>query len=279
MNYPKLSIEEFGAHLLTSGDLDPVYLALNGCGFDNSMRNRWLTAYCAFYSAGFACWASEREGEQFWKVLAEAATNSTEAPCGGRWPRASERRHFRGMQAEKAVEAWKEMYGSRPEDMMEYIADGAPHFNYALERAKTHRSVGTWMGFKLVDLVDACMNREISQDDITMFFYDTPKQSMLRLWREKQGLPENAQPKDERLVLEAMIEYSRNAFKDHTIPHKQGKPVDLFTLETIFCKFQSHLNGHYQLWKDTDEINHGLTSWIPASSNAKLFKEKMPIND
>lgn len=276
MNYPKLSIEEFGAHLLTSGDLDPIYIALNGCAFGSATRNRWLTAYCAFYSAGFACWASEWAGDGFWNILMEAATNSTPAPCGGRWPRASERRHFRGSQAEKAIADWRDTYTDCPENMMKYIAEGAPSFHSTLERAQSHRSVGTWMGFKLVDLVDACMGIEIDQSDTSMFFYDTPKKSLLRLWREKMGYPENTQPKDEKIVLDAMIEYLHNAFRDYTIPHKPGKPVDMFTLETIACKHLSHLNGHYQPYKDTDEINHGLQGWMSVSKHAKLFYEKMP---
>lgn len=274
--YNKLSFEEFGAHLLKSGDLDPVYIALNGCGFDEGTRNRWLTAYCAFYSTGFASWASEREGHAFWNGLMEAAVNDTPAPCGGRWPRASERRHFRGGQAVKAIEEWQHTYGDSPEDMMADIASAAPSFEGVLREAQNHRSVGTWMGFKLVDLVDACMDKDIDQSDISMFIYDTPKKSMLRLWREKMGYPESVKPKDERVVLEAMIEYAKEAFKEFTIPHKPGKPVDLFTLETCFCKHASHLNGHYPLYNDIDEINHGLQGWIPSNSNAKLFYEKMP---
>lgn len=272
----KLSIEEFGAHLLKTGDLDPVYLALNRCAFDESTRNRWLTAYCAFYSTGFACWASEKTGTGFWDGLYEAAVNETAAPCGGRWPRASERRHFRGEQAKKAIKEWGNMYPQHPEEMMKYIAGGAPSFRNVLEFAQVHRSVGTWMGFKLVDLVDACMGVEIDQSDTSLFFYDTPKKSLLRLWREKMGYDDNVNPKDEQVVLNAMIEYLRGVFKEYTIPHKSGKPVDMFTLETCACKHLSHLNGHYPLYNDIDEINHSLQGWLSVSENAKLFYEKMP---
>ena len=46
-DYPRLSIEEFGRHLLDTGDLDPVYLALHRMRaapvFDNvSQLKRWL---------------------------------------------------------------------------------------------------------------------------------------------------------------------------------------------------------------------------------------------
>lgn len=277
--YSKLSFEEFGAHLLRTADLDPIYIALNRCAFDEATRNRWLTAYCAFYSPGIACYASEREGLAFWDVLAEAATNATMAPVGGRWPRASERRHFRGGQAEKAIGDWREMYSKEPENMMWFIAEAAPFFETVLGRARLHRSVGSWMGFKLVDLVDACMGVEIDQSDTSMFIYDTPKKSMLRLWRERHKLPVNAIPKDEAFIIYLMIDYAKEAFKNYTIPHKPGKSIDMFTIETIFCKHQSHLNGHYPLYNDIDEINHGLLGWLPTSKNAQRFYEKMPKHE
>lgn len=274
-----MKIEEFGKHLLSSGDLDPVYIALNKCQFSEPVRNRWLTAYCAFYSAGFASYASEREGNDFWNTLMEAARNETPTPYGARWPRASERRHFRGGQAIAAIEAWKNTYPSHPERMMEYIAEGAPYFEEVLSRARSFRSVGTWMGFKLVDLVDACMGRDIEQTNLTYFFYDTPKKSLFRQWRENMGYSENVQPKNEQEVIQAMVNWLAGELKDYTIPHKPGKPLDMFCIETIFCKHQSHLNGHYPLYNDIDEITHGLESWLPHSEHALLFRDNMPMRE
>lgn len=259
-----------------TGDLDPIYLALNRCAFDSITRNKWLTAYCAFYNAGFACMASELAGKEFWGLLMQAAVNEEPTPFGERWPRASERRHFRGIQAIKAIQDWENKYPENPELMMEYIASAAPSFKGVLQNAQEHRSIGTWMSFKLVDLVDACMNAPIDQADITMFFYDTPKKSLLRLWREKQGFNDNVVPKNELQVLEAMVEYLAEVFHSFAIPHKPTKQVDMFTLETIACKHLSHLNGHYPLYNDIDEITEGLAKWIPYSSNAQLLNRNMP---
>ncbi len=208
----------------------------------------------------------------------KAAINEAPTPFGSRWPRASERRHFRGLQAATAIKDWHDTYESYPEGMMYRIAEGAPSFIDTLKRAQEHRSIGNWMGFKLVDLVDACMGGEIDQTDVSLFFYDTPKHSLLRLWREKQGYADNVQPKDEQQVIIAMTDYLKEKLEGFEIPHKPGKPVDMFCLETCFCKFQSHLNGHYPLYNDIDEISHGLEPWIPYSSNAKLFLEMMPRN-
>lgn len=271
-----LSIEDFGAHLLTTGDLDPVYSALNKCAFEPAVRNRWLAAYCAFYNCGFASYASEREAEEFWSLCSKAAENTVSTPYGGRWPRASERRHFRGEQAIKAIDDWFRRWRGEPENMMTYIAEGAPSFEQVAARAKEHRSVGNWLSFKIVDLVDACMAKDIDQSNVMLFMYEAPRKSLLNLWREKYGFPPATYPKDEEAVILGMVQHYHEKFRNCECPHKPGKPVDMFCLETIFCKYQSHLNGRYPLYNDIDEINHGLLDWLPYSENARLFLEKMP---
>ena len=36
-NYPRLEIEPFGRHLIQSGDLDPIYIALARASFDDDL--------------------------------------------------------------------------------------------------------------------------------------------------------------------------------------------------------------------------------------------------
>lgn len=271
-----LSIEEFGAHLLTTGDLDPVYIALNRCAFSDEVRNRWLIAYCAFYHCGVASYISQFEGKLFWDIMMSAAENKVPAPTGSRWSRSSERRHFRGQQAIKGIEDWQSKFPYHPETMMDYIAQSAPSFTDVCERAKAFRSVGNWLSFKIADLIDACMDIEIDQSDVMLFMYETPRNSLLRLWRERNQYNENVKPKDEDKVIKGMVEYYTKGFKDFECPHKPGKPVDMFCQETIYCKYQSHLNGHYPLYNDIDEISHGLMDWLPHSENARLFASRMP---
>lgn len=273
-----MNIEEFGAHLLTTGDLDPVYIALNNSNLDSTMRNKWLLAYCAFYNCGFACWASEKEPFEFWYSLMKAAKNQLPTPFGARWPRASERRHFRGDQAIQAIRDWesRSVYARYPEAIFSDIANNAPSFIAVANKAKELRSVGNWLSFKIVDLVDACMQSPIDQSDIMSFMYDAPKQSLLRLWRENLKLPDSAKPRNERQTILEMVDYYKNIFKDFEVPHKPDQKIDMFCLETIFCKHQSHINGHYPLYKDIKEITHGLEDWLPYSECARLFKSKMP---
>ena len=276
--YPRLGIVDFGRHLLKSGDLDPIYIALNGAGFPEAQRNRWLTAYCAYYHAGVACYMSELPGEKFWQAMMTAATNADgdPTPFGSRWPRGHERRHFRGGQAEKGIAEWRMLYGDEPEAMFAELARCGPSFTGIRDRALGHRSIGTWLSFKVVDLVDACMGVPVDQSDITPFFYDTPKFSLLREWRERMKAPVLSRPKDERRTIIEMNNWLATQFIDLEAPHKPGHPVDNFCLETIWCKHQSHLNGHYPLNNDIDEINAGLEPWREHSRAAAQFMRALP---
>jgi hypothetical protein len=75
------------------------------------------------------------------------------------------------------------------------------------------------------------------------------------------GKPETARPKDPEATIREMNGWLASELQDVTIPHKPGKPLDNFCLETIWCKYGSHLNGHYPLGNDLREIRHGLEGW------------------
>src|SRR5690606_28721140 len=120
----RLEIEEFGRRLITTGDLDPVYIALHGAKLDDPVLHRWLIAYWCLYHCGVASYLSEFEGVRFWQELHRAARNEEPAPTGERWPRGSERRHWRGQQAIKSCgELWGR-YGDEPEAMVDTIIAG-----------------------------------------------------------------------------------------------------------------------------------------------------------
>ena len=54
------------------------------------------------------------------------------------------------------------------------------------------------------------------------------------------------------------------------------RPVGLQEVETILCKWKSHMNGHYPLNNDIMEIRHGLKDWLPVSALARAFYDAMP---
>jgi Alpha-glutamyl/putrescinyl thymine pyrophosphorylase clade 2 len=272
--YPRLRIEPFGRTLLTSGDLDPVYLALNRSGFSYAQTARWLTAYAAFYHCGAACYLSEIEGLAFWDEMDVAAANLTKDPTGQRWPRGRERRHMRGHSAIVAMLEWRQRYGAEPEAMFTYIAGAAPDFLAVYERALEHRSVGDWLGFKIVDLVDACLHGAIDQSDVTPFLYASPVKGLLLAYSREyhQHRPETWRWSAVMWMLETL----RAAYTDLRVPHHPARPIDLFCLETIACKYGAHQSGHYPLYTDLTEIGEGLAPWAIISPAARRFLAVMP---
>lgn len=281
-NYERLALVPFAQHLLRDGDLDPVYTALNKVGWGEAQKLRWLVAYCAYYHCGVACWMSELEGFEFWEQMHTAARNEAPTELGTRWPRGHERRHFRGAQAIKGIADWRMKY-QYPEQMFQYIKYAEPPsvapFEAVRSRALEHRSVGTWLSFKMVDLVDACLGVPVDQSNLMNFMYEVPLKSLFREWQEQHGWGPGVKPKNaeaERAVIEGMNQWLAKQLVEYSPPHKPGLPLDHFVLETIWCKHQSHLNGSYPLFNDISEICDGLKEWGKVSDSAISLLNALP---
>lgn len=284
-NYKRLEIVEFGKQLLSSNDLDPVYVALHGLHesgtWDLPQIGRWLVAYWCFYHCGLASALSMLTGEKYWDKLMEAARNETPAPVGERWPRGSERRHFRGQQAIKAVSYLRNNYKD-PEDMVTYIIGendtSQPRtFKEVCARVRTHAIFGPWIGFKVCDMVDRVLGVPIDFDQAAIFMFKDPVKAVIMLWQQKTGYTQgNAQPKDLPKVIEQTVAWLTGEFKDFKAPPLLDRPVGLQEVETVLCKWKSHMNGHYPLLKDTTEIKEAVASWAQVSRASKNFLENMP---
>lgn len=275
-NYERLDITTFGRHLLETGDLDPVYIALPRALEDADQLARWLVAYWCFYSGGLASWASEHEGQDFWRALLVAARNEEPTPFGGRWPRGHERRHARGKQGITMVTGLRDRYGDRPQDMVSYIAEAAPSYEAVARRAQEHPLFGPWISFKICDMIDRVLGTHVDFTEAAVFMFTDPVKAALMLWRQHHGLPESARPKDQTAVIHQVVEHLKGVFRDFTAPPLHDRAVDLQEIETILCKWKSHMNGHYPLFNDIDEIRDGCEPWLPHSQTARAFLGMMP---
>lgn len=292
-NYPRLDIETFGEHLLRTDDLDPIYTALQrltesnawGHHMSQDQLRRWLVAYWCFYSAGSACYISEADGREFWHMMAVAAENVIGPTIPGdsvRWPRGHERRHFRGDAAVKAVAALRERYGNRPEDMVDYCFEtDTPHDRLSCAtvsaRVKEHTLFGPWIAFKVADMGERVLGRAVDFGDAEVFMFKDPVEAALRLWRERMKLPENARPKDQAAVLKQVVGHLQKHFGEWNVRAGSGvRTIGLQEVETILCKWKSHMNGHYPLWNDTHEIRGALPPWASSCQTAEAFLKAMP---
>lgn len=278
-DYPRLGIVAFGEELLKSGDLDPIYLALSRVAWPDATLHRWLLAYWVFYHAGVASYLAQFEGLAYFDVMLRAGENSTAAPCDGRWPRGHERRHMRGANATKCISYLRSHYGDRPESFVDICAAGDMTCGGVMKRVGTHVGFGPWIGFKVADMLERVVGLAVSFERSEVFIFKDPKKAALLFWRLSQGLPEGAKPRDEARILEMVVHYLITEFADvrkRKAPPRDDRPVGLQEVETILCKWKSHLNGHYPLKNDITEINEGIQPWVAHSALAVQFYEAMP---
>lgn len=271
MTYPILSIQEFGTHLIQSGDLDPVYLMLNKAELDPDTKARWCLAYWCLYHAGAASYIAERK-DYFWGTLAKAAGNSEPAPTGtgDRWPRGKERRHWRG---EQALQSWCELqqrYNQAPEQFVKLLKERAPEYTSVQNFVQSHRGFGPWMSFKIADMLEQVIGVHVDFTEASVFMFKDPKEAAIRYWRRAQGLADNAKPRDPEAAIQTVVRHLLEYFaekKGHLAPNKQ-RLVGLQEIETILCKWKSMENGHYPPGNDIHELKTGLLPWSKVSSLA-----------
>ena len=281
-HYERLSIEDFGAHLLDTGDLDPIYIALHKMELDEDYLKRWLLAYWCYYDAGVACWMSTlTDPELYWDTMMMAAENTTPPPVNVnmRWPRGHERRHFRGQQGIDAIKSLRMRYPSGPSGLFTKLClqelNPAP-FATISKMVQEERGFGPWISFKVGDMLDRLDILPVSFEQAEVFMFKDPTEAALRLWRLKGGMNETAMPKDKGQAINQVVGYLRHHFKDHTAPPRHERAVDLQEVETILCKWKSHMNGHYPMQNDTIEIRAGLEPWRRGCQIASLMISCMP---
>lgn len=295
-NYPRLPIEKFGRLLIESGDLDPIYIAL-AKSVTPSLRHRWLIAYWCFYHAGFACYASEQV--DFWGALMTAARNETPAPTGGRWPRGSERRHFRAAQAIRPIGELIERFPGHqgPSEVIKMITNvcrppgGAPAGDI-IRNVKTLRGFGDWISFKVADMCETNLGIPVSFDNATIFMFETPvkgARAAVSAWQDR-ALAEGDENMTRRLdslvalgqdmpLCTYAVNRLTRVFADLSAAPRYDRPIALQEIETVLCKWKSHLGGHYPPGKDSHEIREGLVEWGPHSVLARSFIAALPVWD
>jgi len=277
-----LLVEDFGQQLLSTGDLDPVYVALYKMDqdwmWDPGQDKRWLIAYWMFYNCGVASYLSELRGLEYWEAAMTAAENIEDAPPGGRWPRGKERRHFRGEAATTAVRALTIKYGATPEAMVDYC--WAPTLREVTQRVQSHAQFGPWIGFKVADMLERILGLPVAFNDAEVMMFKDPTKAALMVWNawDVQGkLPQPRTMTDKERVT-YVAQRLTNYFRDHWTfaPPRHNRSVNIQEVETILCKWKSHCNGHYPVGNDIHEIAVGTAPWAKVSPTAEAFLSRLP---
>ena len=266
VNYRILSFRDFSKQLIETGDLDPVYIAVHEV-FQNKDPNqlkRWLLSYGMFYHVGISSYLSSfSQPEEFWETIEIAAKNEQPSPLGGRWPRSSERRHFRGQQALNLVADMKNRYEYNPHGFIDYIAAGAPDAKEIRKRVEEHVGFGGWASFKFCDLLDRVVGIPVEMD-LTEAMYEEPTKGAYIVAKESQKfnlLREDVKEISIRFAVEEFNEATRGLMA----PPRFERELGFLETETALCKFKGHFKGRYPIGKDIKECLHGSRDWAEES--------------
>jgi hypothetical protein len=194
---------------------------------------------------------SELQGEDYWREMQTATENVLPAPPGTRWPRGHERRHFRGEQGNLAMLSLRSRYPNDADDWLLTIQEKAlsktgtgAHvpFSTISEIVQEERGFGPWISFKVGDMLERLDLLKVDFTEAEVFMFKDPREAAFRLWRVKAGLSEHAIPKNPGGVITDVVTYLTEHFKDHAAPPRKERPVGLQEVETILCKWKSHMN-------------------------------------
>jgi len=249
----------FAHDLLTTGDLDPIYVMLSRSELDRDQLRRWCLGYWMFYHAGVASALSEaRDGQAFWATVQRAQDL--------KWPRGTERRHFKGAQSQRAIDELRVRHPD-PSEAVQFV-EGEPgaHFTLVMARAQVWRGFGPWIAFKMADMVDAVLGGQVDFTGAVPHFFDDPLKGGTLVYhqvhtRHPDPVAAMKAPTlrvDQITYTHAAVEYLRERLGDYPAPHAPERKIALQEYETILCKYKSHMNGHYPTGKDTREIRHVL---------------------
>jgi hypothetical protein len=246
MSKEVLSVYDFGQRLIETRDLDPVYVVLWEAKLDPYETARVLVAYSCFYHLGTASWIMDQA--DYWGAMERAAASKE-------WPRGTERRHFRGVAAAKAVSGLRDRTAWALVKGLTAPVPDSPTAPLGLatliERVGKWPQFGPWIGFKVADMLERLAIAPIAFMPSDIFrMYEAPRKGA-------EAMAERHGPAPYNVYLWAYNSLKRK-LGTLLAPPRFERTINIQEIETILCKWKSHLNGHYPVGKDTHEIREHL---------------------
>lgn len=262
----KMGVREFGDLLIRTQDLDPAYVGLYGARLPPDQLYRWLLAYWCFYHVGLASWLSESIGDTYWRWMQEAAANVTHPPNPRyeRWPRAAERRHFRGQKCVDAVESLRLMSGNVPEFLVRGLTSCRTD-KAIMTVVQSWPLFGPWIAFKAADMLERCAGVPVKFDTNLGLMYEEPRLGLRMLI--------DTPPGDEFNSLSDAYNQLLLHFRSHLAPPAMDRTCGPQEVETVLCKWKSYMGGHYHIGKDINDHRNALEGW---GATAEKMRAAMP---
>lgn len=234
----------FGAELIRSEDIDPLYPVLKWLERDmDAEQALWFTfLYMTYYNLPSAQLAFQRE----YNALFEFADAHF-----GQFPCATERRNLRGGKAQAHINRYLfqvHAAGSQTAFLQQGWGDD-PTANYEAfwDTAQTVWQNGRWAAFKWAEILKKVHGWNLAAPDMRMEFCSGPKAGLILLY----DLDPAAMPRGESEVW--TLNYYGANLRQRCAQAGLIVP-DWETLETVLCNFHSLRDGNYYIGHDIDEL-------------------------
>lgn len=246
-------IFEFSRSLISTRDLDPVYVLLHEADLDRELLQRWLLAYWCYYHVGTASWISDVP-DYYWTRMKLAAKSKE-------YPRCHERRHFRGNLSIKTVD-WLEQRGI--ESLFKQLVGRSLELSVVMKLVKQWYGFGDWIAFKVADMLERLGISAVEFNSGAMFLFDSPREGAELMW-EKHG---NGHTENKQLWAVATI-LKEVGYLD--APPRYERKLNSQEAETCLCKWKSYMGGHYKIGEDIQSCRSGLLKFTLCKTSQRLF--------
>ena len=194
--------------------------------------------------------------DNYWVKMLRAAEDKTT-------PRASERRHFRGKACINCINYFIQRR-LLPEVWIDWVIGSAKccTLNEITSNVGQWPLFGPWIGFKIADMLERlqlCKVEFCVSDVFNMF--DTPRKGA-QLMSDEEG------PANRKVELWAYNRVIRE-LGEYLAPPSYERTINIQEVETILCKWKSHMGGHYRIGNDSQHIHKSLNRYSSASQLAR----------
>lgn len=263
--YQRLEITPFGERLLTTGDLDPVYILLWKAQLPRRQLARWLWTYWLYYHVGVASYLSEIPDSKFWDTLVHSVHGTVH-------PRGAERRHFRDPEATHISRELRERRLSPSALLIRLFGrlGSRKSLEGVLGALEPIRGFGPWVGFKITDMFERLDLYKVQVNPTDVFsMYKTPRKGAELLCNHYTN-PKNRGHSFN--PYQWSYQHLLDALGQHSAPPRYERTINILEIETILCKWKSHQGGHYPLGKDTRECRQALLRYSKCRTSQRLLK-------
>lgn len=255
------SFEEFMFVDIVTGDSDPVYWAIARAKGDIAFGPQWATRFCvamlAYYHTGVAFQAAEiSNGDEFWNYLTEGFA---------KFPRGSERRHFRGANGAVALATMRNWAPDPHDFFTKFTSDRTDYWMIRNKCEKHLIQFGPYFQLKVCDYMDRCLDLPIAS------FAGLNKNLPTEPSRALEVMFPGVHPTDSFLTLCKRIDsaciVAAPDFK------RAAGPAEV---ETSLCGWKTTKFSGNWMGADIADKRAALTGFLPGNHRAEMFASMMP---